>query len=94
MTPILVPLFWLAFTRKGMLAARDPLLWALYPLAYLVYSLVRGAVEGSYPYPFIDVTRLGWARTSLNAALIALAFLLAGWALVWMDGRLGRRLRR
>src|SRR5580693_1407894 len=29
-TPIAVPLFWLAFTPKGLLNKRAPLLWALY----------------------------------------------------------------
>ena len=30
------------------------LAWLLYPLAYLFYSLVRGAVVGWYPYPFLN----------------------------------------
>ncbi len=32
-TPILAPLFWLAYGPRGQLSRRDPLLWALYPLA-------------------------------------------------------------
>lgn len=94
-TPSLVPLFWLAFARKGRLSFRDPILWGIYPLAYLFYALARGAKSGRYPYPFIDVARLGWARTSLNAALIGLSFLVAGWALVlldrWLAGLSSRR---
>src|SRR5215210_2133400 len=33
-TPIIVPIYWLTFVRKGDLTFRDPLIWALYPLAY------------------------------------------------------------
>ncbi len=87
-TPILVPLFWIAFVPKGSLTRRHPLLWAIYPLAYLVYGLARGAATGKYAYTFINVPALGWPRTILNAALIAIAFLLSGFAVVWIDNRL------
>ena len=88
-TPVLVPLFWIAFAPRGRLVWRDPLLWALYPLAYLAYALLRGAFTAKYPYPFINVVALGWSRTALNAALIAVAFLLSGFAIVGIDRRLG-----
>ncbi|WGD52344.1 Pr6Pr family membrane protein [Bradyrhizobium sp. CB1650] len=89
--PVLVVLFWLLFTRKGMLSWRDPLLWTLYPLGYLVYALVRGALAGKYAYPFIDVSELGWARVIGNAVLITLCFVAAGQVLVWIDRMLARR---
>lgn len=84
-TPILVPLFWITFTPKGGLTWRDPLLWAIYPLGYLVYALARGSATGSYAYPFMNVLRLGWRQTALNSALIAVAFLLSGFAVLWID---------
>ena len=40
-TPLLTALFWLACAPKGTLRWRDPLLWSLFPLAYLVYALLR-----------------------------------------------------
>ncbi len=43
-----------------------------------------------YPYPFINVALLGWARTGLNGAVIALGFILAGYAVIWLDARLPR----
>ncbi len=86
-TPILVPLFWVLFTPKGELTWRHPLLWAIYPLAYLVYAFVRGGATNRYPYPFINVLRLGWPQTALNSIVIAVAFLLSGFAIVWIDHR-------
>lgn len=86
-TPGVVPLYWLLFTRKGSLEWKHPLLWAIYPFAYLAYALVRGAATGKYPYPFLDVAGLGWPRMALNAACIAVGFLLAGFAVVWLDRR-------
>ena len=90
-TPILVPIFWLAFTRKGQLRRRDPLLWSIYPFGYLLYALVRGEFTHRYPYPFVNVNELGWASTISNAFLIGLAFLAVSWLLVWFDSLLGRR---
>ena len=90
-TPALVPLFWIFFAPKGRLTRRDPLLWAIFPLAYLVYGIARGLATGRYAYPFLDVLALGWPRTALNALLIAVAFLLCGFAVVSLDHRIAAR---
>jgi hypothetical protein len=50
-------------------------------------------MEGKYAYPFLNLTELGWVGVAINAALIALGFLVAGYGLVWVDRRLGRRHR-
>lgn len=90
-TPVCAPLYWIFFPRKGRLAWRDPLLWAIYPLAYLVYGIGRGLATGKYAYPFLNVLTLGWPRTALNAFCIAIAFMVCGYAIVWIDRRVGSR---
>jgi hypothetical protein len=90
-TPVLVPLFWIFFVRKGNLTWRDPLLWAIYPLAYLAYGMARGLATGKYAYPFLNVLALGWQRTALNAFFIAVAFMVSGLAIVWVDRVMGSR---
>ncbi len=89
-TPVLVPVWWLAFSPKGGLKQTDPFLWMLYPLCYFAYALARAQLDGRYPYPFMDAGRLGWLQTGLNAVEVAAGFLLAGLLLVWLDRRLGR----
>ncbi|WP_420145314.1 Pr6Pr family membrane protein [Sphingobium sp.] len=86
-TPLLVPLWWIAFARKGRLAPRDPWRWALFPAIYLPYALLRGAVEGRYAYPFINVANLGIGQVLVNALMIAVGFVMAGYALIWIDQR-------
>jgi len=90
-TPVVVPLFWIFFVDKGGLTWRHPFLWAIYPLAYLAYGLTRGAATGRYPYPFMDVLSLGWEKTARNVFCIAVAFMVSGFATVWIDHRLGRK---
>lgn len=89
-SPIAVPAFWLAFVPKGRLRVADPFWWTLYPLAYLAYALLRGDLDGRYPYPFLDVAVLGWGGMTANALAIGVAFLAAGLFAVWIDRLLGR----
>ncbi|MEO6360919.1 MAG: Pr6Pr family membrane protein [Sphingomicrobium sp.] len=90
-SPVLAALWWLLFAPKARLKRTAPLWWSAYPLAYFAYALVRGLYDGRYPYPFMDVGQLGWLHTALNAGGMALAFILAGCALVCLDGWLGSR---
>jgi len=84
-SPVLMTLWWLLFAPRAKLRWRAPIWWGIYPLAYFVYVLARGQVDRRYPYPFLDVAKLGWLQTTLNAGGIALGFILAGFALVWID---------
>ncbi|BBE32696.1 Pr6Pr family membrane protein [Sphingosinicella microcystinivorans] len=90
-TPVAVPLYWLLFTRKGVLSWRDPLLWALYPIAYLGYALARGLSGERFAYPFIDVGAIGWMQAAVNAAAIGAGFVVAGQIMVFVDRLLARR---
>ncbi len=89
-SPVLVLLFWLVFAPKRTQRNSNPLLWVIYPLAYGVYALARGAVDGKYAYPFIDVAQIGWPQAATNILLMALSFLAAGFAMMWLDRVLGR----
>lgn len=77
--PVAALAYWLSFPpSRATLSARVPLLWAAYPVAYLVYALIRGELLGSYPYPFIDVSELGYAGVLGNAAGLLLGFVAMG----------------
>ena len=89
--PLLGVLHWWMAVPPARMAWHAPLAWAAWPLAYLGYALLRGFWLGSYPYPFIDVTTLGYPRTGLNAAGLLVVFLLVGLAFVAVArGRLRR----
>lgn len=80
--PVLFVAYWALFAPKHGLRWSDALRWLAYPLAYLVYALARGALDGWYPYPFLDVGKLGYARVLAHAAGLCGAVALAGFALV------------
>jgi hypothetical protein len=74
-TPVLAVSGWLVFGPRGLVDRRVLALSVLYPVAWLVFTLIRGAVIGWYPYPFLQVGELGYARVALNCAEITLLFL-------------------
>lgn len=76
--PFFYVLYWIVFIQKGTLKWRNGLAWAYFPLAYLAYSLIRGHFIGWYPYPFLNVTAIGYIQVFINAGFVVLAFLLFG----------------
>ena len=44
--------------------------WLAYPIVYFALILLRGGVSGFYPYPFVDVTNLGYSQVWQNALYI------------------------
>jgi hypothetical protein len=71
--PLFVLLWWIAVPR-GSLAWRD--LWPAFafPAAYALYVLARGEIAGVYPYPFLDVSKIGYADTFRNAVGLSAVF--------------------
>ncbi|MHA6193395.1 Pr6Pr family membrane protein [Pseudomonas wadenswilerensis] len=92
--PALFAGYWWLRVEKGSLRLRHLLAWSLYPLGYFGYALLRGEWVGFYPYPFIDVPALGYARVLGNALVMLAAFLLLGLAVIGLDRWQGRRLAR
>jgi hypothetical protein len=84
-SPLLMVAYWLVFVPRGKLRWSAAWWWSIFPVVYFVYALARGQLDHRYPYPFIDVGKLGWLQVGLNAAGLALGFVLAGFALVWID---------
>ncbi|MBB5344505.1 Pr6Pr family membrane protein [Tunturibacter empetritectus] len=89
-TPVLYVLYWLLFVPKGTLRWSLPLYWLVYPLLYVAYCILRGALTGFYPYHFADVTLLGYPRALLNTAFLLLGFWVLGMVLVAIDRLLAR----
>jgi hypothetical protein len=61
--------------------------WLSYPLAYLAFVLLRGAIVHRYPYPFLDVGSLGYGGVAVVALGLLVVFCLLG-LLVVAIGRL------
>lgn len=88
-TPVLAVLGWILFDAKAGLRFKAIPAMVIYPLGYALYALARGAGDGFYPYPFIDVPTLGYPRTLLNIAALALIFAVGAAAVVGVGKGIG-----
>lgn len=59
--------------------------WLSYPLAYVVYTLVRGPYVDWYPYPFLDVSLHGYGGVAWRCVVLSVGFA-AGAVLVVVVG--------
>lgn len=77
--PTLFPLYWVLHAPKAGLRFAHLPWFGIYPTAYFIYLMLRGAVIGKYPYFFVDAGTLGLATAARNAAgILAFYFLVAG----------------
>jgi len=85
---------WAWFTPRGLADARAALLALVYPVLWAVWTFARGAGDGWYPYPFVDVGVVGvdGAARGVVGVTVLLAVLLT--AAVLADRALGRRRAR
>ena len=80
--PVLFLLYWWLAVPKATLRWPQVIVWQLYPAAYFAYVLARGAVDHWYPYPFLDVTKLGYLLVLVDACAVLLVFVAVALLLV------------
>ena len=83
--PIAFVLDWLLFVPKGRLRWIDPVKWLAWPLIYGVWTVIHGQLIDWYPYWFIDIGALGWARVAVNFAALLAFFLVLGLIVAALD---------
>ncbi|HYG83338.1 MAG TPA: Pr6Pr family membrane protein [Verrucomicrobiae bacterium] len=92
-THIIMPLAaisdWLYRPPRNSLRSSQIFLWLIFPCLYLIYTLVRGAVVGWYPYPFLIPNGNDYSVVAVYCAAILAAFFVVGWLLV-LTGKMRR----
>lgn len=86
-TPLLALLDWLLISTERARWRWPATAWLIYPLGYLAFVLIRGAIVHRYPYPFLDVTSLGYLGLTISAVALLVFFWLLG-LLVVVLGRI------
>jgi hypothetical protein len=89
--PVLAVLGWLCFGPAKLASRRIAVLSLAFPVAWLAFTLSRGAAIGWYPYPFIDVTKIGYLKAIINAVWVAVLFLGVAAGATALDRRLPGR---
>lgn len=72
--PILYVFWWLFLDEKSILSYKSAAKWMIYPAVYAIFTVIKGLITLKYPYPFLDVTVLGWNPVLLNGLGFALMY--------------------
>ena len=87
--PIAVVLDWLYQPPQSELAVNQIAYWLIFPLLYLIYSIIRGAIIGFYAYPFFNPAKVGGHGGVLLYCIGILAvFLSVSWLLLTLGNKL------
>lgn len=68
--PIVLMADWLVDPPRVAIGFRASLWWLAYPAAWTAYTLVRGALVGRYPYPFLDPASGGYGTVLIYCVAI------------------------
>jgi hypothetical protein len=86
--PVLTVVGWLAFGPRGATSARTAWQSLIFPVAWLAFTLIRGAIVDFYPYPFVDVRQLGYVDVIINCVWVSFLMLSLAGGAVLLDRRL------
>jgi hypothetical protein len=89
LSPVLAVLGWLLFGPRPRIdwatLAKALLIW---PVLWIAYTFVHGAITDWYPYPFLDATELGFGTALRNALLVLVLAAVLAVAAKALDGKL------
>jgi hypothetical protein len=86
--PIAVALDWLIDPPRVRLELRQTILWMGFPLVYVAYTLIRGAIVDWYPYFFVNPDRHGgYLLVAGDCVAITLGIVTLIVATTWVGNR-------
>jgi hypothetical protein len=83
--PILTLLFWILFVPGKGLQWRWAFKWLIYPIVYIIWVIIFGALTGFYPYPFTNAAVLGYPRALTNGLIVLVGFMVVFFILIAVD---------
>lgn len=91
-TPWVTLIAWIVLGPRYRFRARTVLLAFAWPILWLVYTFVRGAIVDWYPYPFLDVNEKGFGVALGNSLMVVVIAVVLAVAFVQIDRRVPARL--
>jgi hypothetical protein len=82
--PVVVVADWLLDPPTVRLTVRDALVWLVYPLVWTVLTVIRGAIDGWYPYPFLDPANGGYGAVAVAVVGVTIGFLVFAAAAIYL----------
>jgi len=92
--PILYFIYWFIYSGKNKIPVYHILYWLIFPLLYLVYSMLRGALTSLYPYPFLDLSIQPLSLVIRNCVFITIGYCILSVIIISLNNRLNLTARR
>lgn len=73
--PVVVVIDWIIDPPVDRLGLREVGAWLVFPALWIVFTLARGALDGWYPYPFLDPAHGGYVVVAAYCVAILVGFL-------------------
>lgn len=86
--PSMTVLGWVLFGPRPRVDERTLVVSLVWPALYIAYTFAHGAVTDWYPYPFVDVTVLGYVTVLRNGVGLIVLLLGVGSVFRWLDQHL------
>ena len=83
--PIAIVIDWIVDGPSAKLSYRKALIWLVFPVTYVVYSLIRGPIVNWYPYPFLNPSNGGYGQVLVTSIII----MVGGVVLAYVVSRIG-----
>jgi hypothetical protein len=94
LVPILFVLDWFLTEMDQEYSWKYSLLWLVYPIFYVFYTLVRGIIIGWYPYFFLNLDALGAGLFVMWVFILASIFILLGLLFVFLNKVISKRVSK
>ena len=87
--PLVMVIDWLIMPPGRRIEFKRALIWVVYPIVYLAYTLIRGPRVDWWPYPFLNPHHesQGYGVVALYCVGIAIGFIIFIWITAWFSRR-------
>lgn len=84
--PLLYAVYWLFLCSKTELHFRMIGRWLIFPSVYLVFSMLRGTIDGYYPYPFLNYEKVGASVFFVSVGFLVFGYVLCSALVIFVNG--------
>ncbi len=85
--PVAMLIDFLIDRPKRTIQFKKSLPWLLFPVVYVTYSLIRGALTGWYPYPFLNPEPNGYGGVAFTVLGLLVLSLGLSWVITKLSGK-------
>lgn len=86
--PFYMLIYWLLYAEPSNFKLKPILPWLAYPIIYIVCIILRGEFSGFYPYPFLNVSKIGFQQSIINISIILIVSLILMSFLIFVGKKL------